>query len=169
MLQIPLLDAAVLGNGSRATAHLTAVTPAGHAYSGRWRLRVYRTAPDLEVTVPDGLIVWDPTIHGRTSPGATVTVNGVPAVMSEMGAFHAPVDAGLVPTEFRIVATDPVDNRTTRVVSVVWPFDYRRLPFVPIAVVITVVAGGLLYLRKPAGGPGRQRTDDDATFEEIGG
>ena len=67
------------------------------------------------------------------------------------------------------MATDPVDNATTRVVSVLWPLDYRRLPFVPIAVVITVIAGLFLYLRRPEAKPGRRVTEDDATFEEIGG
>ncbi len=98
-----------------------------------------------------------------------MTVNGVPATVSVTGAFSAPVAAGIVPTEFRVVATDPIGNEATQVVSVVWPLDYRRLPFVPLAVVLTVIAGAVFYLRKPDTGPQRRSPDDDATFEEIGG
>ncbi len=170
-LTIRLLDAAGpdAPNGSGTSVRITAATPAGHGYSGVWRIRVFRTPPDLDVTVPEGLFVWEPTIVGQTSPGTTVTVNGAAIEVTPSGFFRLPVEAGLLPTEFRIVATDPVDNVTTRIVSLVWPLDYRRLPFVPIAVVITVVAGLALYLRRPEAKPGRQVTDDDATFEEIGG
>jgi hypothetical protein len=51
----------------------------------------------------------------------------------------------------------------------VWPLDYRQLPFVPIAVLLTVAAGLALFLRKPDGGPSRRPPDEPATFEEIGG
>jgi hypothetical protein len=171
ILTIPLLEAAEpdAPNGTRVTVLATAVTPAGHAYAGRWRIRAFRTPPDLDVAVPEGLLQLSPTVSGQTEPGVTLTVNGVPAPVDASGAFTAPVAAGILPTEFRIVATDPVDNVTTRVVSLVWPLDYRRLPFVPIAVVITVIAGLALYLRRPEDKPGRRVADEDATFEEIGG
>ena len=68
-----------------------------------------------------------------------------------------------------VTATDPVGNQTVRVVSRIWPFDYRQLPFVPIVVLITVAAGLALYVRRPDTGRGRVAQDDDATFEEIGG
>lgn len=170
-LAIRLLDAASpdAPNGSGTNARLWAVTPAGHVYGGVWRLRVYRSPPDLDLTIPEGIFAFEPTIAGSTSPGARVTINGVPAEVSPTGSFRLPVDAGILPTEFRIVATDPVDNATVRVTSLVWPIDYRRLPFVPIAVVVTVVAGLLLYLRKPVSDPRRRAPEDDATFEEIGG
>ncbi len=171
LLVIPLLEAAVNGapNGSGATATIWVTTPAGHSYGGTWRLRVFRTPPDLEMTVPDGLFVLDPAVIGQTAPGARVTINGTPVEVSPTGVFRVPVGAGIVPTELRIVATDPVDNTTARVVSVLWPLDYRRLPFVPLAVVITVIAGLFLYLRRPEAKPGRRVTEEDATFEEIGG
>ena len=111
-LTIRLLEAASpdAPDGSGATARIWAVTPVGHAYAGSWRLRVYRLPPDLELTVPDGLLVLEPTIVGQTTPGARVTVNGIAADVSPTGRFHLRVDAGIVPTDFRIVATDPVDN-----------------------------------------------------------
>jgi hypothetical protein len=55
------------------------------------------------------------------------------------------------------------------VVTVIWPLDYRRLPFVPMAVLLTVGAAAVLFLRRPDTGPSRRTPDDGATFEEIGG
>jgi len=170
-IQLQLLEPAGpdAPNGSGATAQIWAVTPGGHAYSGTWRIRVFREPPDLSVAAPDGVIQLNQTISGRTDPGVAVTVNGAPAFVDARGSFSAPVTAGILPTEFRVVATDPVGNVSVRVVTLVWPLDYRKLPFVPLAVVITIIAGAFLYLRKPDTGPRRQAPDDDATFEEIGG
>jgi len=162
-------DGPDMPTGSNVIVRIAAVTPAGHAYSGSWSIRVLRGPPDLEVTVPGGLLNWEPVITGRTGPGVVVTVNGTPVEVAASGRFRLPVDPGILPTEFWVVARDPVDNVTTEVVSLLWPLDYRRLPFVPVAVAITVFAGALLYLRKPDTGPRRQTPDDDATFEEIGG
>jgi hypothetical protein len=156
-------------DGSGVTASIWLVTPAGHAYYGTWRIRVYRQPPSLTFTADDALVDFSPTVSGRTVPGATVTINGRPVEVTANGSFEAPVDAGLLPTELRVVAVDPVGNRTERVVTVIWPLDYRRLPFVPIAVLLTVGAAAVLFLRRPDTGPSRRTPDDGATFEEIGG
>ena len=55
---------------------------------------------------------------------------------------------GILPTELRVVATDPMGNRAERLVTRVWPLDYRQLPFVPIVVLVTVAAAAL-FLRRP--------------------
>jgi len=169
--RIRLLEAAGPNapDGSGATASIWLVTPAGHAYYGAWRIRVYRQPPSLAFTADDVLVDFSPTVSGRTVPGATVTINGRPVEVTENGSFEASVDAGLLPTDVRVVAVDPVGNRSERVVSVVWPVDYRRLPFVPIAVLLTVGAAAVLFLRRPDTGPSRRTPDDGATFEEIGG
>jgi hypothetical protein len=90
-------------------------------------------------------------------------------VVAANGFFEASVNAGILPTEFRVVSLDPVGNRTERVVTVIWPVDYRQLPFVPIAVLLTIAAALALFLRRPDTGPSRRTPDDGATFEEIGG
>ena len=154
-------------DGSGATASMWLVTPAGHAYQGIWRIRVYRQAPSLTFTADDALVDFSPTVSGRTVPGATVTINGQPVEVTENGLFDRAVDAGILPTELRVVAVDPVGNRTERVVTVVWPLDYRRLPFVPMAVLLTVGAAAVLFLRRPDTGPSRRTPDDGATFEEM--
>ncbi|MEK6190697.1 MAG: hypothetical protein AABM41_00070 [Chloroflexota bacterium] len=169
--QIRLLEAAGPNapNGSGTTASIWLVTPVGHGYYGTWRIRVFREAPSLAFTADDVLVDFSPTVSGRTVSGATVTVNGQPVDVTENGSFEASVDAGLLPTDVRVVALDPVGNRSERVVSVVWPLDYRRLPFVPMAVLLTIAAAAVLFLRRPDTGPSRRSPDDGATFEEIGG
>jgi len=169
--QIRLLDRAGPNapDGSGATASIWLVTPAGHTYHGTWRIRVYRQPPSLAFTADDALVNFSPTVSGRTVPGVTVSIDGRPVELSPNGSFEASVDAGVLPTEVRVVAVDPVGNRTERVVTVIWPLDYRRLPFVPMAVLLTVGAAAVLFLRRPDTGPNRRTPDDGATFEEIGG
>jgi len=169
--QIQLLEAAGPNAPDRsgATASIWLVTPAGHAYHGLWLIRVYRQPPSLAITSNDALLNFSPTVAGQTVPGATVTIDGRPVEVAGNGSFEASVEAGLLPTDVRVVAVDPVGNRSERVVSVVWPLDYRRLPFVPMAVLLTVGAAAVLFLRRPDTGPRRRTPDDGATFEEIGG
>jgi hypothetical protein len=156
-------------DGSGSNVGIQVVTPSGHAYSGSWRINVYRQPPDLGIRDQPGLVEFSPTLTGRTLPGSTMTINGEAVEIAADGSFTVPVDVGILPTELRVVVTDPVGNRTERLITRVWPVDYRQLPFVPIAVLLTLAAGGILYLRKPDAKPGRGRPDDGATFEEIGG
>jgi hypothetical protein len=169
--QIPLLGPAEpdAPDGSGAIASIWVVTPAGHGYHGTWRVRVFRQAPSLSFTGDDDLVDFSPTVSGRTVPGATLTIDGRPVELAPNGSFEASVNAGILPTELRVVVVDPVGNRTEQVVTVIWPVDYRRLPFVPMAVLLTVGAAAILFLRRPDTGPSRRTPDDGATFEEIGG
>lgn len=155
-------------DGSGATVSVWAITPGGHAYSGIWRIRVFRKPPTLALQDGDELVNFSPTVTGQTDPGVSVTVNGIAADVRPDGSFEAPVEVGITPADVRVVATDPVGNQSEKVVSLVWPIDYRRLPFIPIAVLLTVVAGLLLFLRKPESGPSRRSPEDGASFEEIG-
>jgi hypothetical protein len=156
-------------DGSGVNVGMRLVTPSGHAYSGLWRINVYRQPPDLGIRDQPGLVDFNPTLTGRTLSGSTLTINGVEAEVADDGSFSVPVEVGVLPTELRVVVTDPVGNRTERIITRVWPLDYRQLPFVPIAVLLTVAAAAILFLRKPDARPGRGRPDDGATFEEIGG
>jgi hypothetical protein len=66
--------------------------------------------------------------------------------------------------------TDPVGNQTERLITRVWPLDYRQLPWVPIVVFILLTVAGLLYVYEPDSRPRRRSPqDEEATFEEIGG
>ncbi|MGH2488182.1 MAG: hypothetical protein ACRDFR_01005, partial [Candidatus Limnocylindria bacterium] len=106
VVRIQLLEAAGPNapEGSGATASIWAVTPAGHAYAGIWRIRVYRQPPPLAVTSADELFSFSPTVSGLTTPGITVTVNGRAVDVADDGSFEAPVVVGLLPTDVRVVA-----------------------------------------------------------------
>jgi hypothetical protein len=169
MLTIPILPAGDAESRHQGgSIRITAVTPTGRVYWGQWSIRTLSLPPDLEVAVPDGLLMLAPAIVGRTSPGTAVTVNGIPADIGPSGAFRIRVEPGILPTEFRIVASDPVGNANVEVVSLVWPIDYRNLPFLPIVFLITVAAGIVLFVRRPVVGEHRLE-DDESTIEEIGG
>jgi hypothetical protein len=146
------------------------VTPVGHAYHGTWQIRVYRQPPDLGLEEEVPVLDFGPTVSGRTLPGTTLTVNGEPTTVADDGSFAVPVAVGLAPTEIRIVAVDPVGNRSERLVTRVWPLDYRQLPWAPIAVFVLFTVAGLLYVYEPDART-RRRTaqDEESTFEEIGG
>jgi len=170
--QIRLLEPAEpdANEGNAFSPSVTLVTPAGHAYHASWRIRIYRQPPDLGMDEEVPLIDFAPSVTGRTLPGSTISVNGQPGEVGADGSFSVPVQVGFVPTEVRIVVTDLVGNRTERLITRVWPLDYRQLPWVPIAVLLTVAAAALLFLRQPESRPGRRLTpDDESTFEEIGG
>jgi hypothetical protein len=156
-------------DGSGAHPAMWAVTPAGHAYHGSWSIRVFRQPPDLGLEESVPIVDFEPTLSGRTLPGSTVTLDEVELRVQSDGSFATPIEVGVLPTELRIVATDPVGNQTTRIVTRVWPFDYRQLPFVPLVVLVTVGVGIALFLRRPEVGVRRTEPDDDASFEEIGG
>ncbi len=169
--RIRVLDPAEpgVGAGSRRSVRAWVVTPAGHGYAGHWRMKIHRLPPDLAILEDIPLLDLEPTMSGATLPGATLTVNGEPATIRDDGTFEVPVHAGIIPTELWVVATDSVGNQAQRLVTRVWPLDYRQLPFVPIVFLVTVAAAAVLFLRRPAAGPGQRFPDDGATFEEIGG
>lgn len=156
--------------GDRLARRVWIVTPAGHTYQGSWVIRVYRQPPSLGIDDEAPFLDFAPVVEGETLPGSTMTVNGEPATVAADGTFSVPVDIGIVPTEVRIVVTDPVGNRTERLISWVWPLDYRQLPWVGITVFVLFTVAGLLYVYEPEVRP-RRRTpqDEEATFEEIGG
>jgi hypothetical protein len=157
-------------DGSVRRRSIWLVTPAGHAYHGTWEIRVYRQPPDLGMDEDVPLLDFGPTVSGRTLPGTMLTVNGEPATVADDGSFAVPVAVGIAPTEIRIVAVDPVGNRSERLVTRVWPLDYRQLPWAPIAVFVLFTVAGLLYVYEPDARTRRSTAqDEESTFEEIGG
>jgi hypothetical protein len=170
LARIRLLEPTDASEGDASVFGIRAITPVGHAYQGAWRLRVYRQPPDLGIDDETPFIDLAPVVAGRTLPGSTLTVNGEPATVEADGSFSVPVDVGIVPTQIRIVVTDPVGNRTERLITRVWPVEYRDLPYGVFAVLALALLAGLLYVREADAKPGTRRTsDDEATFEEIGG
>jgi hypothetical protein len=170
--RIRLVEAAgeSVRDGRRVTRRIWLVTPVGHTYLGSWVISVYRQPPDLGIEDEVPLFDFDPVLVGETLAGSTMTLNGDPVPVAADGSFSVPIDIGVVPTEIRIVVTDPVGNQTERLITRVWPLDYRQLPWVPIVVFVLLMVAGLLYVYEPDSAPRRRVSqDEDSTFEEIGG
>ncbi len=149
-------------------ADIFLVTPAGHGYRASFSVRVLTDPPSLSVEAGFFSMGLDATISGRTDPGSRVVVDGSDAVVGADGSFRASVPAGLAPRTVTVVASDPFGHMATRQVSVLAPLDYRRLPWIPIIVALTVAAGALLFLRapRPTSRPG-EASVDEGIFEEV--
>lgn len=163
-LQIPI-------RSEPGTTHefwLFVVTPAGHTYTARLNVRLLISRPALETSTEMLSVGLSATITGRTAPGTQVVVDGSPASVAPDGSFRATVPAGLVPRDVRVVATDGVGNQASETVSVVGPVDYRRLPWIPIAIALTLAVGAFFFLQAPS-----PRVDQlgespaESVFEEI--
>ncbi len=144
------------------------LTPAGHSYSAAWHVRPLTKPPALAAVV-DPLPWWFAVpLTGSTDPGAAVTVDGRPVTVDANGHFGGSVVAPPWPVTVRLAAIDLVGNQTVLTVSAVGLIDYRRLPWIPIVVFLTLVAGLALYL----GGLHPPRPDPPGSvhqgiFEEI--
>lgn len=150
------------------SARLQVVTPAGHGYIARWEVQIHREPPPVAAGTPVAPLSFSVPVRGRTEPGATVVVDGVPAVVQADGSFEAEVQAGPIPRDVRIQVTDRVGNSAQHTLSVVGLVDFRRLPWIPVVALLTVLAGVVLFLRVPRPRrPVARSAGDDATFEEI--
>jgi hypothetical protein len=150
------------------SARLQVVTPAGHGYVARWEVQIRREPPPVVASTPVAPLSFSVPVRGRTDPGATVLVDGVPVAVRADGSFDAQVSAGPIPRDVRIQVTDLVGNSSQHTLSVVGLVDFRRLPWIPVVAVLTVLAGAVLFLRVPRPRrPVARGAGDDATLEEI--
>jgi hypothetical protein len=149
------------------TVRLLVATPAGHGYAATWEARVMRRPPGLTASAPFASLSFSVPLSGRTSPTARLLVDGEPVSLGADGTFVAEVSAGPLPRTVRLTATDLVGNTTEITVSVVGVLDYRQLPWIPIVAGLTLVAGGVLFLRvpKPSATPGGD--PDQGVLEEL--
>jgi hypothetical protein len=147
-------------------ATLTLATPAGHGYTAGWDIRVLDEPPPLEASV--STLLGEPRVEvsGQTVTYATVTVDGHSVLVGSDGRFSTQVPAPPWPSAVEIVATDPFGQAVRTSVSGVGIFDYRGLPWVPIAVLLVGLAGVVLFLRVPRPAP-VPRPADDAVLEEV--
>jgi len=109
-----------LPDGSH-TFVVVAKNPAGLSTQGTSTVAVDTTAPALSITTPTtGSLTRDPVaqVNGTTEPGATVSVNGVQAVVSGAGDFRValPLQEGL--NTITAIATDAAGNTATTSVLV---------------------------------------------------
>jgi len=144
---------------------LLVATPGGHGYGATWEIQILRQAPPLHVEAEGAPLSATVELRGATAPGAEIMVDGRSVAVGSDGSFRAAVAAGLLPRDVVVVAADIVGNVSQARVSVVAFVDYRTLPWIPIVAILTVLMGGLLYLRTPRLRPSDRA--DDASFEEI--
>lgn len=153
-----------------AVVRLVVVTATGAVYASRLRIVRLTDDPTLVLDPPDAAWSGSVPVGGQTDPGASVTVDGAPVAVDADGRFATTVSAGLVPTNVSVEAIDLLGRRTATSVSVVGWLDYRSLPWIPMFVVMTLVAGALLWIRKPRPQRwSRRGPEDDAALEEIEG
>jgi len=166
--RIPIVSSLGSPGNQAFDAALHVITPAGHGYTARWHVRLLRTPPRIGAESPFLSLTFSGTISGQTDPTATVTADGQSTHADTKGHYQLNVPAGFIPRDVRVQARDPIGNVSSVTVSVVAPIDYRRLPGLPIVIVLTVVVGGILFVRAPklVSRPATSR-GDDAPFEEI--
>ncbi|MDQ2934814.1 MAG: hypothetical protein M3R49_07500 [Chloroflexota bacterium] len=147
-------------------AGLVVLTPAGQAYVVDWTVQVLTEPPSLVAVAVTPFLSSHVRLSGHAPPGTRLTLNGSSIAAGSDGRFAAEIPAPPWPSEVRLEATDLVGNQSTRVLSVVGLFDYRRLPWIPIVVLMTLAVAVALFLR----GPRARRlplADGDARLEEI--
>jgi hypothetical protein len=149
------------------TAAMTVVTPAGHAYTSSWTLRLVDGPPDIRAAAQTTLGSTGVIVAGRAPPYADVEVAGKAVVLDDQGRFTATVHLPPWPTAVTVTAHDPLGNEASILVSGVGILDYRGLPWLPIAL---VMLGGLavaLFVRVPKPRSAPRLSADDAVLEEI--
>ena len=166
--RIPVDSFAGPGGNQAYNATLYVITPAGRGYTARWHVRLLRAPPKLDGQASFFSLSATATISGKTDPTATVTADGRSVHAGADGRYELNVPAGFVPRDVRVQARDPIGNVATITVTVAAPVDYRRLPWIPIMVVLTVSVGAILFLRAPklASRPAA-RLAEEGTFDEI--
>jgi hypothetical protein len=157
-----------LEDGDEVRATLLAITPTGQGYGSGWTVSMHTQPPALSASTPFAPLSFDVGVSGRTSPDASVAVDGAPVPVAADGRFDVAVGAGLWPRDVQIEATDPLGNRNSTTVSVVGLVDYRQLPWIPIVALLTILAGMVLYLRVPRAKPATTSGSmTDATLEDL--
>jgi hypothetical protein len=151
----------------RFTLRLLVSTPTGHGYGAIWQVRVERQPPGLTASAPMLPLDFSVQLTGRTDPAARLTIDGEEVALQPDGTFEAEVDAGPLPRAVRLQATDPLGNTSELVLEVVGVLDYRRLPWIPIIVGLTLVIGAVLYLRSPRPTSVGTQHPDEGVLEEI--
>lgn len=100
----------------------------GYVFS---QARAMSTAPPLFIESPaDGERVEDPlvTVRGKTSPGASVTINGAVAVVGDDGAFEYELNVPRGTTVIRVVSKRRHGNESADARRVVYDRPIPKLP-----------------------------------------
>jgi hypothetical protein len=165
---IPITSTTAATGNVAFDAALHVITPAGHGYAARWHVRLLRAPPKISGNASFLSLGLAATISGQTDPAATVSADGRSIRAGADGRYSLNVIAGWVPRDVRVEARDPIGNFASTTVNVVAPIDYRRLPWIPIMVLLTLSAGAILFVRAPrlVSRPAPSAVED-GTLEEI--
>jgi hypothetical protein len=166
-LVVPMPPPSVSTPAPRYRPTLAVSTPAGHGYLASWDVRVLTEPPPLTASVRTPFGSRSVEVTGISAAYVTVTVDGEAVAVGPGGAFSARVEAPPWPTNVDVSAVDPLGNEARATLSAVGWFDYRQLPWIPIAVVLLAVVAVVSYLRVPRTEPAPRRADDDGTLEEL--
>jgi len=167
VLAVPIGTPVDAESNPRYRARLLVVTPAGHGYLAAWDVHLLNRPPSVDARAITPFGSASVVIDGRTDPATEVRVDGQRAAVEPDGAFRAEVELPPWPTSVEVVAVDRVGNESRLAVSGVGWFDYRALPWIPLAVALVGLAGIVLFLRVPRVKREPRRADDDAAVEEI--
>jgi hypothetical protein len=141
------------------------LTPGGATWRATWQLRPLLAPPKLEAEATGTTGSLEVTITGQSEPWDTIRVAGQSVAADGTGAFSATVSVPPWPTSVRVESTDPFGQTTAAVLTVVGLYDYRGLPWVPIVLLVTAIAGAFMWLRAPRHRQGS--ATDEGVFEEI--
>ena len=166
-LRVTVTPPAGMTQNIRYRLSLHVLTPAGHGYVASWPVRILVRPPDLDAAVATPLGSADVTLSGRTAPYASVTVGGRAVAVGADGRFSTSVALPPWPTAVTLVARDPAGNESAVTLTGVGIFDYRGLPWAPIALILVGAAAGILALRVPRSRTSPRPVTDDAVLEEL--
>ena len=149
------------------TATMTVVTPAGHAYTSSWTLRLVDGPPEIRATAETTLGSTRVVVAGRAPAYVAVEVAGKAVAVDEEGRFSTSVDLPPWPTAVTVSARDPIGHEASLIVSGIGILDYRGLPWLPIALILLGGVAVALILRVPKPRSAPRSIGDDAVLEEI--
>ena len=148
-------------------ATLLVVTPDGRGLTRDWVGTFVREPPALSVSASTNSMALGATLDGRTGQGSVVTANGKDLGADPEGRFEASIDAPIWPSRVVVTARDPLGNETTQLIEVVGLVDYRGLPWAAILIAVTVIVGGVLFVRTPQRRAEAAEGGGDGRLEEL--
>lgn len=148
-------------------AMIVVVGPDGRGVTQEWAGTFVREPPTISLTAETDAGALSATLAGHASPGSMVTANGRGIETDARGRFEASIDAPIWPSRVGVTVRDPLGNEATEVIEVVGVVDYRGLPWAGIMVVVTIIVGGVLYVRTPKRRETRVLADGDGRLEEL--
>lgn len=152
---------------SELDAWIAVVTPGGAVSTRAWTGTFVADPPALDAAATTEAFAFASRVRGRVSADAAVTIDGRAVRVAPDGTFEARIAAPPWPAGVLVAARDPLGNETATRIEVLGFIDYRGLPWLALAVVATVVAGGYAFIRIPRPREVRRPREDDAVLEDL--